>query len=36
MAGKIKVDNYEKKIEGNISSYKKASPQKITKNRGNY
>ncbi len=31
MADKIKLDNYEKKIERNISSYKKASPRTITK-----
>ena len=34
MADKIKLDNYEKKIERNISSYKKASPRKITKIEG--
>ncbi len=31
MIDKIKLDNYEKKIEGNISKYRKASPQKISK-----
>ena len=31
MIDKIKLDNYEKKIEENISNYRKASPQKISK-----
>ena len=34
MIDKIKLDNYEKKIERNISNYKKASPQKISKIEG--
>ena len=34
MAAKIKLDNYEKKIEQNISSYKKASPRKVAKIEG--
>ena len=34
MIDKIKLDNYEKKIEQNISNYKKASPQKISKIEG--
>ena len=31
MIDKIKLDNYEKKIEKNISNYKKAPAQKISK-----
>ena len=31
MIDKIKLDNYEKIIEGNISNYKKASAQKVSK-----
>ncbi|MCK5594966.1 hypothetical protein KAI19_02170, partial [bacterium] len=31
MIDKIKLDNYEKKIEKNISNYRKALPQKISK-----
>ena len=31
MIDKIKLDNYEKRIEENISNYRKASPQKISK-----
>ena len=34
MTDKIKLDNYEKKIERNISSYKKASSQKVAKIEG--
>jgi len=34
MIDKIKLDNYEKKIEENISNYKKALPQKISKIEG--